>query len=109
MSHASKHPLVAHKLSRLRDKSTDPKRFRELVREISALLVYEATTDLSTVPRDVETPMAKMTGAGLKEKIGLGADPACRFGDGGGDLGINALSRSLAYRFISRRTNTQTG
>jgi uracil phosphoribosyltransferase len=69
--YASRHPLVAHKLSRLRDKSTDPKQFRELVREISALLVYEATSDLLTVPRDVETPMARMTGAELKEKIGL--------------------------------------
>lgn len=68
---ASKHPLVAHKLSRLRDKSTDPKRFRELVREISALLAYEATYDLLTIPRDVETPLAKMAGADLKEKIGL--------------------------------------
>ena len=68
---ASTHPLVAHKLSRLRDKSTDPKRFRELVREISALLAYEATADLQTVPRDVETPLAKMTGMDLKEKIGL--------------------------------------
>jgi uracil phosphoribosyltransferase len=68
---ASTHPLVAHKLSRLRDKSTDPKRFRELVREISALLVYEATADLQTIPRDVETPLAKMTGMDLKEKIGL--------------------------------------
>jgi uracil phosphoribosyltransferase len=68
---ASKHPLVAHKLSRLRDKSTDPKRFRELVREISALLAYEATFDLLTIPRDVETPLAKMAGADLKEKIGL--------------------------------------
>jgi uracil phosphoribosyltransferase len=68
---ASKHPLVAHKLSRLRDKSTDPKRFRELVREIAALLAYEATQDLLTVPREVETPLAKMTGADLKEKIGL--------------------------------------
>jgi uracil phosphoribosyltransferase len=55
----------------LRDKSTDPKRFRELVREISALLAYEATADLQTVPRDVETPLAKMTGMDLKEKIGL--------------------------------------
>ena len=68
---ASSHPLVAHKLSRLRDKSTDPKRFRELVREISALLAYEATADLQTIPRDVETPLAKMTGMDLKEKIGL--------------------------------------
>ena len=69
--HASNHPLVAHKLSRLRDKSTDPKRFRELVREISALLAYEATADLLTIPREVDTPLAKMTGMDLKEKIGL--------------------------------------
>jgi uracil phosphoribosyltransferase len=47
----SRHPLVAHKLSRLRDKSTEPKKFRELVREIAALLAYEATADLMTTPR----------------------------------------------------------
>jgi len=69
--YASKHPLVAHKLSRLRDKNTEPKKFRELVREVSALLAYEATADLATMPRDLETPLAKMTGAELKEKIGL--------------------------------------
>jgi len=69
--HESKHPLVAHKLSRLRDKNTDPQKFRELVREIAALLAYEATADLATVPTEVETPLAKMSGATLKEKIGL--------------------------------------
>ena len=68
---ASQHPLVAHKLSRLRDRSTEPKKFRELVREIAALLAYEATADLLTVPRQVETPLATMTGAELQEKIGL--------------------------------------
>ncbi len=67
----SKHPLVAHKLSRLRDKNTEPKKFRELVREISALLAYEATADLAVMPRELETPLAKMTGSELKEKIGL--------------------------------------
>src|SRR3972149_2966107 len=69
--HASNHPLVAHKLSRLRDKNTEPKKFRELVREIAGLLAYEATADLQTAPRELETPLAKMTGAELKEKIGL--------------------------------------
>jgi uracil phosphoribosyltransferase len=69
--HESKHPLVAHKLSRLRDKQTEPKKFRELVREIAALLAYEATADLATSPRELETPLAKMTGAELEEKIGL--------------------------------------
>ena len=68
---ASPHPLVAHKLSRMRNKDTEPKKFRELVREIAALLCYEATADLLTVPRQVETPLATMTGSELKEKIGL--------------------------------------
>ena len=56
--YASKHPLVAHKLSRLRDKNTDPKKFRELVREISALLAYEATADLITTSREVAATIA---------------------------------------------------
>ena len=69
--YASTHPLVAHKLSRLREKNTDPKRFRELVREIAALITYEATADLMTQPKKVETPLATTTGAELCEKIGL--------------------------------------
>jgi uracil phosphoribosyltransferase len=68
---ASQHPLVAHKLSRMRDRNTGPKKFRELVREIAALLAYEATADLLTVPRQIETPLAPITGVELKEKIGL--------------------------------------
>ncbi len=67
----SKHPLVAHKLSRLRDKNTNPKKFRELVREIAALLAYEVTADLLTVPRQIETPLASVVGVELQEKIGL--------------------------------------
>ncbi len=69
--HASNHPLIAHKLSRLRDKNTEPKKFRELVREISGLLAYEATADLQTTPIEIETPLTKMTAQELKEKIGL--------------------------------------
>jgi uracil phosphoribosyltransferase len=69
--YASPHPLVAHKLTRLRDKNTNPKKFRELVREIAALLVYEATADLLTVSRQVETPLTQVIGAELREKIGL--------------------------------------
>ncbi len=67
----SKHPLVAHKLSRLRDKNTEPKKFRELVREIAGLLAYEATADLQTSPIEIETPLTKMTAQQLTEKIGL--------------------------------------
>lgn len=88
---ASRHPLVGHKLSRLRDRSTDPKRFRELVREISALLAYEATADLQTIPREVETPLEKMTGMDFKGKSRAGADPARRTWNGGGDMGVDAI------------------
>jgi uracil phosphoribosyltransferase len=67
----SPHPLVAHKLTLLRDKLTKPKKFRELVREIAALLAYEATLDLITVPHPVETPLAIAPGVDLRDKIGL--------------------------------------
>lgn len=67
----SKHPLVAHKLTRLRDQKTDPKKFRELVREIAALLAYEATADLEIAPVKVETPLATADGMDLKQHIGL--------------------------------------
>jgi uracil phosphoribosyltransferase len=70
-AHASTHPLVLHKLTILRDKSTEPRKFRELVSEISALLTYEATADLETSPREVETPMGKTTGGEMKQNIGL--------------------------------------
>ncbi|MDY6845967.1 MAG: uracil phosphoribosyltransferase [Chloroflexota bacterium] len=67
----SSHPLVKHKLTRLRDKNTEPKKFRELVRELGALLTYEATMNLVTTPVRIETPMTTTHGEDLKEKIGL--------------------------------------
>ena len=67
----SQHPLVRHKLTLLRSVETNPKKFRELVRELGALLTYEATADLSTSLVDVTTPMIQTQGDHLKEKIGL--------------------------------------
>jgi uracil phosphoribosyltransferase len=67
----SPHPLVAHKLTLLRDKKTEPKKFRELVREIAALLAYEATQDLALQPRHVETPLSPYDGVECQEKVGL--------------------------------------
>ena len=69
--HPSTHPLVAHKLTLLRDKNIEPKKFRELVRELAALLAYEATADLSLQPLSVTTPLALHDGVELKAKIGL--------------------------------------
>jgi uracil phosphoribosyltransferase len=67
----SKHPLVAHKLTKLRDKNTSPKKFRELARELSAMLAYEATLDLSTTPLPITTSMGEIVGVELQDKIGL--------------------------------------
>ncbi len=67
----SEHPLVSHKLAKLRDQTTNPKKFRELIRELAALLAYEATLDLLTESIDVQTPLETTGGAMLIEKIGL--------------------------------------
>jgi uracil phosphoribosyltransferase len=67
----STHPLVTHKLTKLRSKSTEPKKFRELIREIAALLAYEATSDLATREINIETPLAGTQGQELVHKIGL--------------------------------------
>jgi uracil phosphoribosyltransferase len=67
----SSHPLVAHKLAKLRSVETKPKKFRELIREISMLLAYEATADLAVEPFDLTTPMGQTAGLRLKDKVGL--------------------------------------
>ena len=67
----SVHPLVRHKVSLLRDVDTEPKKFRELVRELSMLLCYEATRDLDLVETNVTTPMGAAGGFKLRTKVGL--------------------------------------
>lgn len=69
--HVSSHPLVAHKLTLLRNHATDHRTFRELVKEIATLLTYEVTQDLQLRPRPVQTPLARTNGAELKENVGL--------------------------------------
>ncbi len=66
--HIMDHPLVAHKLTVLRDKETSVKDFRELVSEIGMLITYEATRDLPLTTREVETPICKTTAPTLKGK-----------------------------------------
>jgi len=67
----SQHPLMATKLTILRSVDTEPKKFREVVREIAVMLAYEATQDLATRPTTVQTPLAEADGADLMERIGL--------------------------------------
>jgi uracil phosphoribosyltransferase len=69
--HVSQHPAVLHKLAILRDVHTEPKKFREVVRELSWLLGYEALADARVRPREVVTPLETMPGHELGERIGL--------------------------------------
>lgn len=69
--HVSNHPLLRHKVTLMRDFKTEPKKFRELIREVAILLAYEATADLALVETNVTTPLASTKGYELKEVIGL--------------------------------------
>ncbi|MEG1287325.1 MAG: uracil phosphoribosyltransferase [Clostridium sp.] len=53
------HPLILHKLAFIRSKNTGSKDFRELVEEVSMLMAYEVTRDLSTEEVEIETPVCK--------------------------------------------------
>lgn len=66
--HIMDHPLVAHKLTILRDKNTSVKDFREIVSEIGMLITYEATRDLPLTEKEVETPICKTVAPTLKGK-----------------------------------------
>jgi uracil phosphoribosyltransferase len=62
---------VRHKLGILRDEATEPKKFREVVRELSWLLGYEALADARTRPLEIRTPLETMPAEELADRIGL--------------------------------------
>ncbi len=67
----SPHPLARHKLTLLRRRETEPKKFREVIGELASMLVYEATADLATRPLAIETPLTATEGQVMAEKVGL--------------------------------------
>ena len=69
--HLSRHPAVLHKLAILRDEKTEPKKFREVVRELSWLLGYEALADARLRPLRVRTPLEEIDAHELADRIGL--------------------------------------
>ena len=69
--HVSQHPAILHKLAILRDEATEPKKFREVVRELSWLLGYEALADARVRPLTIRTPIEEMEAAELGDRIGL--------------------------------------
>lgn len=69
--YTSPHPLAQHKLTLLRRRDTEPKKFRELIGELATMLVYEATQDFPLAPTAVDTPLTQAGGYTMAEKIGL--------------------------------------
>ena len=75
------HPLIQHKISLIRDKSTGTKDFRELVEEIAMLMAYEVTRDLPLKEVEIETPIAKAKTKVISGKT-IGVVPILRAGLG---------------------------
>ncbi|WP_163655045.1 uracil phosphoribosyltransferase [Listeria sp. PSOL-1] len=79
--HVIDHPLVQHKLTMIRDKSTGTKAFRELVDEVATLMAYEITRDMELKDVEVETPLQVTKARSLAGKK-LGVVPILRAGLG---------------------------
>ncbi len=63
------HPLIEHKMMKIRDKSTGTKEFREAVSEVGGLITFEVTRDLKTVPKTIETPLCETTVYQLEKQV----------------------------------------
>jgi uracil phosphoribosyltransferase len=100
------HPLIAHKLSLMRDKATPSAQFRHLLREVSLLLGYELLRDLPTELRDIETPVGPARVPFLKGKK-LTFVPILRAGNGLLD-GLLELVPSARVGHIGLYRNPQT-
>jgi uracil phosphoribosyltransferase len=93
--HVSQHPLIAHKVTVLSDERTDPKTFRELARELTALLLYEATADLTLEELTYRTPMEETTGSKVSLRIGL--VPILRAGLGMVEAAVDMLPHAEVW------------
>ena len=87
--HVSTHPLIQHKLARLRAVETKPPEFRELVGAISRGLFLEATRDLRLAPVTITTPLTQTTCQQIADCVGL--VPVLRAGLGMAEAMLEAL------------------
>jgi uracil phosphoribosyltransferase len=104
--HVADHPLIAHKLTYLRDKRTDSPTFRRLAEELVTLLAYEATRDVRTEPFEIETPVARTTGIKLSTPKPL-VVPILRAGLGMLE-GMVRLLPSAEVGFLGMQRNEET-
>ena len=92
------HPLIQHKLTHMRDKTTSTRTFRELLREITLLMGYEVTRNLPLTTREIETPMTSMQAPVIAGKK-LAIVPVLRAGIGMAD-GLQELIPSARVGHI---------
>ncbi|GGV45041.1 uracil phosphoribosyltransferase [Kitasatospora herbaricolor] len=104
--HVVDHPLVAHKLSTLRDERTDSPTFRRLTDELVTLLAYEATRDVRTEAVEITTPVAVTTGTRLSYPRPL-VVPILRAGLGMLD-GMTRLLPTAEVGFLGMVRNEET-
>lgn len=104
--HVADHPLIAHKLTYLRDKRTDSPTFRRLAEELMTLLAYEATRDVRVEPFEIETPVAATTGIKLSNPKPL-IVPILRAGLGMLE-GMVRLLPSAEVGFLGMQRNEET-
>ncbi|NUP24501.1 MAG: uracil phosphoribosyltransferase, partial [Streptomyces sp.] len=104
--HVVDHPLVAHKLTTLRDQRTDSPTFRRLADELVTLLAYEATRDVRTEAVDIRTPVASTTGVKLSHPRPL-VVPILRAGLGMLD-GMVRLLPTAEVGFLGMIRNEET-
>jgi uracil phosphoribosyltransferase len=102
----AKHPLIAHKLTYLRDKRTDSPTFRRLAEELVTLLAYEATREVRVEPFKIETPVAATTGIKLSSPKPL-VVPILRAGLGMLE-GMVRLLPSAEVGFLGMQRNEET-
>ena len=96
------HPLIAHKISYIRQENVGTKEFREVIGEIAQLMCYEATRDLKTQEMTIKTPIAEMTGKVLAGKKTCDcAHTAGRTGYGGRYAVPDTDRQSGTYRALS--------
>jgi uracil phosphoribosyltransferase len=100
------HPLVQHKLSYLREKSTPTVHFRKLVEEVTLLLVYEATKDFPTEEVEIETPLERTAVPRISGKK-VAVCPVLRAGVGMLD-GVLSLISSARVGFIGMYRDEET-
>lgn len=100
------HPLVAHKVSVLRDKSTPSPVFRQLTDELVTLLAYEATREVRTVQVEVQTPVATTTGTAFAKPTPL-VVPILRAGLGMLE-GMTRLVPTAEVGFLGMARNEKT-